>query len=99
MSKILRFINSLKNEQRDALFTQLRADTGTRITENSLRRQISGGQKLSPHVCVGLENLSNGALIRPDMRPNDWHLAWPELRQKYAHLLQWVQPLTEQGAK
>ena len=29
-----------------------------------------------------IEQLTNGAVTRKDMRPTDWHEIWPELRDK-----------------
>ena len=88
MSRALQFINSMAFERRAIFFEQLRQHTQTKITENSFRRQISGGQVLSAIVCACFETLSDGVVTRPDMRPNDWELAWPELRKKYHQLLQ-----------
>ena len=32
-----------------------------------------------PAKCVLLEKWSKGQVTRQDLRPNDWHLIWPEL--------------------
>lgn len=32
-----------------------------------------------PENCVAMEQVTNGAIRRWDLRPNDWHLIWPEL--------------------
>ncbi|EMU3955707.1 helix-turn-helix domain-containing protein [Neisseria gonorrhoeae] len=29
--------------------------------------------------CVQIEKLTGGAVNRKDLRPDDWHLIWPEL--------------------
>lgn len=29
--------------------------------------------------CVGIERLTHGGVSRKDLRPDDWHLIWPEL--------------------
>jgi DNA-binding transcriptional regulator YdaS (Cro superfamily) len=29
--------------------------------------------------CVVIERATNGAVTRRDLRPDDWHLIWPEL--------------------
>lgn len=34
---------------------------------------------LAPASCVAVERESCGAVRRWDMRPDDWHLIWPEL--------------------
>jgi DNA-binding transcriptional regulator YdaS (Cro superfamily) len=28
---------------------------------------------------VAIEQVTNGAVTRKDLRPDDWHLIWPEL--------------------
>lgn len=32
-----------------------------------------------PKQCVAIENFVEGAVTRRDLRPNDWHILWPEL--------------------
>lgn len=29
--------------------------------------------------CASIEQVTNGAVTRKDLRPDDWHLIWPEL--------------------
>lgn len=31
--------------------------------------------------CVAIERITHGAVTRRDLRPEDWHLIWPELAQ------------------
>lgn len=31
--------------------------------------------------CTAIEKATNGAVTRRDLRPDDWHLIWPELAQ------------------
>ncbi len=31
--------------------------------------------------CVAIERATNGAVTRRDLRPDDWHLIWPELAE------------------
>jgi DNA-binding transcriptional regulator YdaS (Cro superfamily) len=33
----------------------------------------------SPELCVCIERATSGAVVRWDLRPDDWHLIWPEL--------------------
>lgn len=37
------------------------------------------GRKPSPEFAVAIEQASNGAVMRWDLRPDDWHRIWPEL--------------------
>ena len=32
-----------------------------------------------PVYCVAIERVTNGLVTRRDLRPDDWHLHWPEL--------------------
>lgn len=38
-----------------------------------------GGRKPSPELCVSIDRETDGAVRRWDLRPEDWHLIWPEL--------------------
>lgn len=38
-----------------------------------------GLRAVSPARAVLLERATHGAVTRKDLRPNDWHLIWPEL--------------------
>jgi DNA-binding transcriptional regulator YdaS (Cro superfamily) len=39
------------------------------------------GRIPSPENCVGLELATNNQVTRRDLRPDDWQLIWPELRE------------------
>ena len=39
----------------------------------------AGRRKPGVAVCVAIELHTNGAVTRRDLRPDDWHLIWPEL--------------------
>lgn len=44
--------------------------------------QLAGrqdGREPSPALCVAIERESGGLVRRWRLRPNDWHLIWPEL--------------------
>lgn len=32
--------------------------------------------------CVAIERATSGAVTRRDLRPDDWHLIWPELAEQ-----------------
>ena len=38
-----------------------------------------GKRKLAPEYCASIERATGGAVTRRDLRPDDWHLVWPEL--------------------
>lgn len=47
--------------------------------------QIAAGQdkrEASPALCVVIERESSEMVMRWDLRPDDWHLIWPELRKR-----------------
>lgn len=50
------------------------------VHEATLYQAVTGkGRGFSPAECVRIERESNHELRRWDLRPNDWHLIWPEL--------------------
>jgi len=40
---------------------------------------ISGVRSVPPRQCYAIERASGSAVTRRDLRPDDWHLIWPEL--------------------
>lgn len=38
-----------------------------------------GYRPCSPVLCVQIEAAASGAVMRWELRPDDWHLIWPEL--------------------
>ncbi len=40
---------------------------------------VRGDRPLPPQLCVQLERASEGVVKRWHIRPDDWHLIWPEL--------------------
>lgn len=40
------------------------------------------GRVPSPELCVVIWEKSDGLVTRQELRPNDWHLIWPELKEK-----------------
>lgn len=45
------------------------------------------GKTVGPTLAVSIEQATHKAVTRPELRPNDWHLIWPELLEKYPHLI------------
>lgn len=43
---------------------------------------ISGKRPIPPKRCVQIEQLTNGAVTRKDLRPHDWREIWIELADK-----------------
>nr|WP_233902639.1 YdaS family helix-turn-helix protein [Ralstonia mannitolilytica] len=44
-----------------------------------LRKAISLRIRLGPMFCVGIERETRALVTRKHLRPDDWHLIWPEL--------------------
>lgn len=42
-------------------------------------RHRYAGRAPNPENCVGIELATDGDVDRRDLRPEDWHLIWPEL--------------------
>lgn len=59
--------------------TKLAATLG--ISISYLSQLGSGKAPLSPERCVEIEEATAGAVTRKDLKPNDWHRIWPELRE------------------
>lgn len=51
----------------------------TQTTAGYLRRIAYGQKTASAEMASGIERATSGLVTRKDLRPNDWHLVWPEL--------------------
>ena len=74
--------------QRDALAAACGA------TRGHLQNIVYGLRPCSPELAAALERESQSAVRRWDMRPDDWHLIWPELIGSAGA----PEPKAEQGA-
>jgi DNA-binding transcriptional regulator YdaS (Cro superfamily) len=70
---LIEYINSLSPEDR----SRFEGVAGTSI--GYLRKAASAKQVLGAATCVGVERASGGVITRKQLRPEDWHLIWPEL--------------------
>ena len=43
---------------------------------------LAGNRPVPVHRCAAIESATGGAVTRRDLRPDDWHLIWPELAHK-----------------
>jgi len=73
MDKLLQYLNAASDAERE----QIRAQCGTSI--GYLRKAISVRHRIGAELCVSIERATDGAVTRRDLRPDDWHLIWPEL--------------------
>ncbi len=49
------------------------------ISISYLSQLASGASSISPTRCIDIERATDGKVTRRDLRPDDWHLIWPEL--------------------
>jgi DNA-binding transcriptional regulator YdaS (Cro superfamily) len=78
MKKLIDYVNSLTPSEREAL---------SRLANTSIsymRKAASKGQIFEAARCRLVVGASNGALTLADLRPDDWHLIWPELVEQPA---------------
>lgn len=73
MKELIAYINGLSAEERTAF------ELACRTTIGYIRKAVSVNQKLGAEICVSIEQASNGAVTRKDLRPDDWAQIWPEL--------------------
>lgn len=57
----------------------LAAKLGISVVYLSQLSARQDGRKASPELCVAIERVTDGAVRRWDLRPEDWPLIWPEL--------------------
>jgi len=51
-------------------------------TARHLTNVAYGSRKLDEKVCVAIEQCTRKIVTRQELRPDDWHLIWPELAEK-----------------
>lgn len=54
-------------------------ETGT--TRAYLKQIAYGHKPANPLVSARLENVTDGLVTRPELRPDDWSEIWPELNK------------------
>ena len=73
MENLRAYLNAMAPDEQ-AEFARL---CGTTI--RYLRKAISLRIRLGPLFCVGIERETCALVTRKHLRPDDWHLIWPEL--------------------
>jgi len=43
---------------------------------------VGGNRPIPLRAAPAIERATNGAVRRQDLRPDDWHLIWPELAEQ-----------------
>jgi len=59
-----------------------------KISPAYLSQMATSHRKISAERCFQIEQLTGGIVTRKDLRPNDWHLIWPELANNAEDLKQ-----------
>lgn len=52
------------------------------VSISFLSQMAAGTAAISPARCVAIEKATGGIVSRQELRPDDWHLIWPELCAK-----------------
>lgn len=73
MEKLLSYLNSLTVADQNAMAALCKTTVGY------LRKSCCVNQKLGAELCVSIEQATDGAVTRKDLRPDDWQKIWPEL--------------------
>ncbi len=53
--------------------------TALGVSSSFLSQMASGRSRISPARCVEIEQATNKAVTRRELRPDDWERIWPEL--------------------
>lgn len=51
------------------------------VSPPTINQWAKGVRPVPEKMAVAIEAITKGAVTRRDLRPNDWHLIWPELAQ------------------
>lgn len=70
------YLSGIAQSDREAVA----AEAGT--TYGHMRNVSYCLRPCSAELASGLEKATKGAVMRWDLRPDDWHLIWPELRRR-----------------
>ncbi|KVT91898.1 hypothetical protein WK59_03950 [Burkholderia ubonensis] len=52
------------------------------VSQGLVYQWLTGRRPIAADRCVVIERATQGAVSRRDLRPDDWHLIWPELAQQ-----------------
>lgn len=49
------------------------------VSPGMIHQWANGIRPVSAEQCVVIERVTGGTVTRQELRPDDWHLIWPEL--------------------
>lgn len=52
------------------------------VSPSFLSQMAAGDRSVSPEYAVAIEQATNGAVTRKDLRPNDFWKIWPDLSKE-----------------
>ena len=52
------------------------------VTQPTVSEWARGDRPVPIERCVEIEQATGGAVMRWDLRPDDWHRIWPELKAR-----------------
>ncbi len=67
-----------------ALANSISELTGTVVTQQRIRNWLARGDRVPAEYCVAIEQATEAAVTRRDLRPDDWHLIWPDLVESFS---------------
>ena len=71
--KLSEYLKPLERGAKSKLAVQICAHA------SDLSDWINGNRPVPIHRCASIEAATSGAVTRQDLRPDDWHLIWPDL--------------------
>ena len=63
----------------DAAGGQTQLANALGVTAAAVSHWVTGLRPVPIQHCFAIERATRGAVTRRDLRPDDWHLIWPEL--------------------
>lgn len=57
------------------------SEPNANVSPTFVHQWVKGWRSVPPKYCTKIEALTQGAVSRKDLRPDDWQLYWPELAQ------------------
>lgn len=58
------------------------------VPQSFVSKMASGEKPVPFDRCIPIERATGGEVTRQELRPDDWHLVWPELSKTQAHQAQ-----------
>lgn len=73
-------MNAIKNFLATSGWTQAELARRIGVTQSMIYQMTKGLRPVPEKICVAIEQETSGAITRRDLRPDDWHEIWPELK-------------------